>query len=223
MRNVISSLLILGWLAVGPAAVADTVQAVKPANVKLVETARARTLLDIRYDPKYVKLSYPAGDVDPATGVCTDVVIRTFRAALNFDFQKAVHEDMKRNFSSYPKNWGLKRADKNIDHRRVANLEAFLKRKGASVPITKKPEDYRPGDIVTWRLGGRLPHIGIISDKKSDWGTPLVIHNVGGGVVEDDLLFNTDINGHFRFLPKSNILVDKKDANVIPASNIVTR
>ena len=91
------------------------------------------------------------------------------------------------------------------------------------MPITKKPEDYRPGDIVTWRLGGRLPHIGIISDKKSDWGTPLVIHNVGGGVVEDDLLFNTDINGHFRFLPKSNIGLDKQDAHVIPASNVIIR
>ena len=171
----------------------------------IVATARARTLLDIRYDPKYVRLDYPGGDVDPSTGVCTDVIIRTFRDAMRFDFQKAVHEDMKANFSQYPKIWGLKRADKNIDHRRVPNLETFLKRQGTSLPVTKNPEDYLPGDIVTWRLGGRLPHMAIISDKKSPWGTPLVIHNVGQGVVEDDLLFNTDIEGHFRFKPNPNM------------------
>ena len=168
---------------------------------EIVLAARERTQADVRYDPKYVVLSYPGGDVPPDTGVCTDVIIRTYREALGFDFQEAVHEDMKQNFSAYPKSWGLKRADKNIDHRRVPNLETFLKRQGAALPITKNAEDYLPGDIVSWRLGGRLPHIGIISDKKSDWGTPLVIHNIGQGPVEDDLLFNTDINGHFRFVP----------------------
>lgn len=168
----------------------------------VVDAARERTQVDVRYDPKYVVLSYPFGDVSPDTGVCTDVIIRTYRNAFGFDFQKAVHEDMRANFSAYPNHWGLKRADKNIDHRRVPNLEAFLKRQGAAVPITKNPEDYQPGDIVSWRLGGRLPHIGIVSDRKSEWGTPLIIHNVGQGPVEDDLLFNTDIHGHFRFLPK---------------------
>ncbi len=205
MRPILSSILILFWLAFSPASSAKTPYGAHPNSVQLVETARARTHLDIRYDPKYVRLSYPGGDVDPDTGVCTDVVIRTFRTALNFDFQKAVHEDMRVNFSSYPKNWGLKRADKNIDHRRVPNLETFLKRKGAALSVTKNPEDYRPGDIVSWRLGGRLPHIGIVSDKKSEWGTPLIIHNVGGGVVEDDLLFNTEIKGHYRFLPQPNM------------------
>jgi len=205
MRRTISLFLTLVLLASSPLVMAGTKVSFKPLPDKIVETARARTLLDIRYDPKYVRLSYPGGDVAPDTGVCTDVVIRTFRNALSFDFQKAVHEDMTANFSKYPKIWGLKRADKNIDHRRVPNLEAFLKRQGAAVPITKKAEDYRPGDLVSWRLGGRLPHIGIISDKKSEWGTPLVIHNVGGGVVEDDLLFNTDIEGHFRFIPRPNM------------------
>lgn len=176
------------------------------ATETLVQTAQARTLLSVRYDPKYVSLKYPGGDVPADTGVCTDVVIRTFRTAFNFDFQKAVHEDMKRSFSAYPKNWGLKRPDKNIDHRRVPNLERFLKRQGASLPITKKAEDYQAGDIVSWRLGGRLPHIGIVSDKKTAWGTPLIIHNIGSGVVEDDLLFNTDINGHYRFVPKMAML-----------------
>ncbi len=171
----------------------------------MVQTAQQRTLLYVRYDPKYVKLSYPGGDVAPDTGVCTDVLIRTYRTAFGFDFQKAVHEDMRGHFTSYPKNWGLKRPDKNIDHRRVPNLERYLKRRGAALPISKKAKDYQPGDIVSWRLGGRIAHIGIVSDKKSSWGTPLIIHNIGAGVVEDDLLFNAPINGHFRFMPVSKL------------------
>lgn len=169
----------------------------------VVRAAQDRTSLSVRYDPKYVKLSYPGGDVPADTGVCTDVVIRTYRTAFGFDFQKSVHEDMRANFTAYPKNWGLKRPDKNIDHRRVPNLERFLKRQGAAIAITDDPNDYQAGDIVSWRLGGRLPHIGIVSDKVSKWGTPLIIHNIGSGVVEDDLLFNTKINGHFRFVPEA--------------------
>jgi len=167
----------------------------------IVDSARERTFAEVRYDPKYVQLEYPNGDVSPDTGVCTDVVIRTYRNAFGFDFQKAVHEDMRSNFSAYPKNWGLKRPDKNIDHRRVPNLETFLRRQGASVPMTKNPEDYLPGDIVSWRLGGRLAHIGIISDKKAADGTPLVIHNIGQGPVEDNMLWVSDMTGHFRFSP----------------------
>ena len=173
--------------------------------IAAVEAARERTFVNVLYDPQYVKLDYPGGDVADNTGVCTDLVIRAFRNAYGFDFQKSVHEDMKASFSAYPKIWGAKGADKNIDHRRVPNLEAYLKRQGADLPVTKNAEDYQPGDIVSWRLGGRLPHIGIISDKKSEWGTPLIIHNVGQGPVEDDLLFNTDINGHFRYLPAANM------------------
>lgn len=167
----------------------------------VVKAAQDRTHLSVRYDPKYVKLTYPGGDVPADTGVCTDVVVRTYRTAFAFDFQKSVHEDMKSNFSAYPKIWGLKRPDKNIDHRRVPNLERFLKRQGAALAITDDPQNYKAGDIVSWRLGGNLPHIGIVSDKSSKWGTPLIIHNIGGGVVEDDLLFNAKINGHFRFIP----------------------
>lgn len=192
---------IISFLCLCLFAAADFTVAHASSSGEIVLAARERTQSDVRYDPKYVVLAYPGGDVPADTGVCTDVIIRTYREALGFDFQRAVHEDVKRNFSAYPKNWGLKRADKNIDHRRVPNLETFLKRQGAELPITKNAEDYLPGDIVSWRLGGRLPHIGIISDKKSDWGTPLVIHNIGQGPVEDDLLFNTDINGHFRFVP----------------------
>lgn len=171
------------------------------SEAEIVTAARERTFADVRYDPKYVRLTYPGGDVSADTGVCTDVIIRTFRNAFAFDFQKAVHEDMRGHFSKYPKIWGLKKPDKNIDHRRVPNLETYLKRQGAALPITENPEDYQPGDIVSWRLGGRLPHIGIVSDRKSKWGTPLIIHNIGQGPVEDDLLFNTDIHGHFRFIP----------------------
>ena len=174
-------------------------------SAEIVSAARARTLADVTYDPAYIRLKYPMGDVDDNTGVCTDVIIRSLRAAAGFDLQKAVHEDMRVNFAKYPKIWGLKSADKNIDHRRVPNLETYFKRQGASLPVTKKAENYKPGDIVSWRLGGRLPHIGIVSDRKTAWGTPLIIHNVGAGPVEDDLLFNTPINGHFRFAPKPNI------------------
>ncbi len=169
----------------------------------IVSSARERTYASVRYDPKYVKLTYPNGDVSSDTGVCTDVVIRTYRNAFGFDFQKAVHEDMKANFNAYPKIWGLKRADKNIDHRRVPNLEKFLKRQGAAVPMTNKPEDYQPGDIVSWRLGGRLAHIGIVSDKKTFDGTPLIIHNIGQGPVEDNILWVDKMTGHFRFAPSS--------------------
>lgn len=201
MRILISTLCVLTVLPfTGGIAFASS------ATEAVVQAAQNRTLLSVRYDPKYVSLAYPGGDVPADTGVCTDVVIRTFRTAFNYDFQKAVHEDMKANFTAYPKNWGLKRPDKNIDHRRVPNLERFLKRQGASLPVTKNAEDYQAGDIVSWRLGGRLPHIGIVSDKKTAWGTPLIIHNIGGGVVEDDLLFNTDINGHYRFVPKTAML-----------------
>jgi len=197
MRFIVLLLLLLGLAPIAAASSADAV----------VRAAQERTRADVRYDPKYVSLTYPGGDVPADTGVCTDVIIRTYRNAFGFDFQRAVHEDMKRKFSAYPKIWGLKRPDKNIDHRRVPNLETYLKRAGAAVPITKNAEDYKPGDIVTWRLGGRLPHIGIVSDKKTMWGTPLIIHNVGAGPVEDDLLFNTDIHGHFRYLPQANMTV----------------
>lgn len=168
----------------------------------IVDSARERTFAEVRYDPKYVKLTYPNGDVSPDTGVCTDVVIRTYRNAFGFDFQKAVHEDMSKNFAVYPKQWGLKRPDRNIDHRRVPNLEVFLKRQGASLPMTQNAEDYLPGDIVSWRLGGRLAHIGIVSDKKAADGTPLIIHNIGKGPVEDNILWVSDMTGHFRFSPK---------------------
>jgi len=164
----------------------------------LADAAKDRLSISVRYDPAYVRLDYPGGDVPKNTGVCSDVIIRSLRAAYAIDLQKNVHEDMKADFSAYPKIWGLTRPDKNIDHRRVPNLETYFTRAGQSVPITTQAEDYRPGDIVSWRLGGRLPHIGIVSAKKSRAGTPLIIHNIGAGVAEDDILFASKITGHFR-------------------------
>lgn len=172
------------------------------ADKALVGAAQDRLKASVRYDPAYVGLSYPGGDVPADTGVCSDVIIRTYRAAYGFDFQKALHEDMKVNFSNYPKIWGLQRPDKNIDHRRVPNLEAYLERQGASLGLSHKT-DFKPGDIVTWRLGGALPHIGIVSDRKSSDGTPLIIHNIGAGPKEDNILFQYKIQGHYRFIPAS--------------------
>ena len=168
---------------------------------EIADAAQERTASNVRYDPAYIRLEYPGGDVPADTGVCTDVVIRTYREALGFDFQKAVHEDMKANFSAYPKNWGLTRADKNIDHRRVPNLEAYLKRQGASLGVSDNKDDFKPGDIVTWRLGGRLPHIGIVTDKTARDGTPLIVHNIGAGPKEENILFAYKMTGHFRFIP----------------------
>ena len=167
------------------------------ADSRLPELARRQIGVTVEYDGSYERLSYPGGDVPMERGVCTDVVIRALRL-LNFDLQKEVHEDMKRNFSSYPKRWGLKRPDKNIDHRRVPNLQTFFKRKGWSLPVTDVPADYKSGDLVTCIVGGNLPHIMIVSDRCNDEGVPLIIHNIGAGTEEEDALFMFPLNGHYR-------------------------
>ena len=164
--------------------------------------AQDRLKHNITYNGAYLKLDYPGGDVPANIGVCTDVIIRSYRVAFGFDFQKAVHEDMKASFSAYPKNWGLTRTDRNIDHRRVPNLETYLKRQGASLGLSRKAEDFQSGDIVSWRLSGGLPHIGIVSDRKAADGTPLIIHNIGAGPQEEDELFLYKMSGHFRFIPE---------------------
>ena len=179
------------------------------ADEALVAAAQHRLKQSITFNGAYLELDYPGGDVPANIGVCTDVIIRSYRAAFGFDFQKAVHEDMKANFSAYPNNWGLRRTDRNIDHRRVPNLETYLKRQGASLGTSRKASDFKPGDIVSWRLGGSLPHIGIISDKKAADGTPLIIHNVGVGPQEEDVLFLYKMNGHFRFIPENKKGEDK--------------
>ena len=158
----------------------------------VVRAARSQIGQTVRYDPAYTALDYPMGDVPIAKGVCTDVVIRALRQQ-SIDLQQLVHQDMKANFPAYPNRWGLKRPDPNIDHRRVPNLEVYFTRHGWAVQ-----DGYRAGDIVTWRLAGSgLPHIGIVSDRKQG-DTPLIIHNIGAGTREEDILFHHEIVGHFR-------------------------
>lgn len=167
----------------------------------LIKAAKERTLHDVRYDGSYFPITYPNGDVPSNIGVCTDVVIRSFRK-IGVDLQKNVHEDMLSNFSSYPSKalWGLTKPDKNIDHRRVPNLQVFFKRFGESLEITGNTNNYRPGDLVTWMLAGNLPHVGIVIDEMSlDGKRPLVVHNIGEGPKINDVLFEYKITGHYRY------------------------
>ena len=167
---------------------------------KILESANEQTKVTKSYDPAYVIIPYPNGDVPIETGVCTDVVIRSFRNA-NVDLQKEVHEDMAANFSAYPKKWGLKSPDKNIDHRRVPNLQTFFTRRGKSLPITKNAADYIPGDVVSWDLDDKgTTHIGLVSNIYSESTKRyLIIHNIGGGANAEDKLFDWKITGHYRY------------------------
>ena len=154
---------------------------------------------DIEYVRGWFEIPYPNGDVDPMTGVCTDVVIRTLRR-LDFDLQKEMHIDMTNNFDKYPKYWDDNKPDNNIDHRRVYNQMRYFKRMGNEVEITNNPEDYLPGDIVAWNLGGNTTHIGVVVDKKSSDGLRnMIVHNIGNGQVMEDILFDNRIIGHYRF------------------------
>lgn len=167
---------------------------------KLSNAALSIIDASIAYTPDYISIKYPNGDVPATTGVCSDVVIRAYRK-LGIDLQKEVHEDMKANFSKYPTKWGLKKTDTNIDHRRVPNLEVFFTRKGEKLAISENPNDYKTGELITWMIGDKLPHIGIITHKKSaDGKRPLIVHNVGGGQVLEDCLFNYKIVGHFKYM-----------------------
>ncbi len=163
-----------------------------------VEAARSQIGKTLFYDPSYQTLSYPNGDVPIDRGVCTDVIIRALRVAYNYDLQQFVHEDMKHHFSKYPKIWGLKRPDRNIDHRRVPNLKTFFQRKGWSLPVSEQVSKFKAGDIVTCIVPPHLPHIMIVSDRVSRNNVPLVIHNIGAGTQEEDLLFEFQITGHYR-------------------------
>lgn len=168
-------------------------------TLNLSEAALELTKQKVAYDPSYFSIAYPNGDVPANKGVCTDVIIRAYRK-LGVDLQKEVHKDMKANFNVYPKIWGLKSTDRNIDHRRVPNLMTYFKRQGAEKPITKTPNDYLSGDIVCWNLGGAVTHIGIVVNKKSNDGKRnLIVHNIGAGQVLEDCLFKFKIIGHYRF------------------------
>lgn len=191
---------------------------------RLSVAALKRTKAKVIYDPAYRKLAYPGGDVPLDRGVCSDVVVRSYRA-LGIDLQKLVHEDMRRSFRAYPKRWGLRRPDRNIDHRRVPNLRTFFKRHGQMLQLSADGQDYKPGDLVTWDIAkpfnpeelsnsrtspgikqrfAQTPHIGIVSSKlSSDGKRPLIIHNIGSGTRLEDMLFNFRVTGHYRFQPRT--------------------
>lgn len=188
------------FLATAAAVLATPLRAQQRARTaaRLIAAARQQVGVTRAYDPAYSTLAFPYGDVDRAKGVCTDVVIRAYRDAFGLDLQALVHADMKEAFGAYPRRWGLRRPDSNIDHRRVPNLQTFFARAGARLPLTAAPADWQAGDIFTSLIDRRLPHIGIVSDRKS--GTrPLVIHNIGGGTREEDALFAYPLTGHYRW------------------------
>lgn len=189
----------LAWLWLGTAAGLLAGQA---AGDKIVAAARTQIGVTLHYDPAYVGLAYPGGDVPRERGVCTDVLVRALRDALDADLQKLVHEDMRAHFSAYPKNWGLTRPDRNIDHRRVPNQRTFLKRRGCELPLAAAkadPSKFLPGDIVTCTVPPNLPHVMIVSDRKNADGVPLVIHNIGAGAKEEDVLLKYPLTGHYRW------------------------
>lgn len=166
---------------------------------KLSDAAITLTKNRVVYNGAYVSIPYPNGDVPSSQGVCTDVIVRAYRK-LGIDLQKEVHEDMKANFSRYPKTWGLKKTDTNIDHRRVPNLETFFTRKGQKLAVTKNPSNYKTGEMVTWMINDKMPHIGIVTHIKSrDKKRFLIVHNVGGGQVLEDCLFKYKIVGHYKY------------------------
>lgn len=180
-------------LAAGGLMLAEPAWAATPGE-RLAEAARTQVGVTRTYDPEYRKLAYPGGDPPRTTGVCSDVVIRAARDGLGLDLQRLVHEDMARAFAAYPSRrvWGLSRPDRNIDHRRVLNLEAFWRRAGAEAWTARRPglgSDFggrvRPGDILTWMLAGGLPHVGLVVRG----GTmPAIVHNIGQGAQEALLL-----------------------------------
>jgi len=187
-------LLLLISLAVSGSAIADDFVR------SLVAAARERTFKSEIYDGSYRTIAYPMGDVPDDRGVCTDVIIRAYRK-VKIDLQVLVHEDMRKNFSTYPKFWGLRKPDRNIDHRRVPNLQRFFQRAGVSLPISKSPTDYKPGNLVTWMLPGNHPHIGIVSDRiVPGTSRPMIIHNIGSGTTEEDILYIYPITGHYRYV-----------------------
>jgi hypothetical protein len=191
IRAMRSLALILSLLLAAPALAGS-----EPS--RLTAAARDQVGVTVTYDPAYVALEFPGGDLPRDRGVCTDVVIRALRDGWGIDLQLAVNRDMKSDFGAYPGLWGLTKTDRNIDHRRVPNLQTLLARVGAEVPLEDGPAPYLPGDIVTWKLPGNLDHIGIVSDKRTSDGTPLILHNIGRGAQEEDILFAYPMTGHYR-------------------------
>lgn len=203
-------------LALGPYPLPSffALQAVRPSETApdqflraFVAAAVERTHYVVRYDPAYVRIPYPGGDVPSSTGVCTDELIRAYRA-VGVDLQKEVHEDMRAHRSAYPRKWATPPrngdgTDTNIDHRRVPNLMVFFSRKGQALTVSSNAADYHPGDIVAWNLGEGITHIGIVVDQKSrDGERCLIVHNIGAGPQMEDVLFHWRIIGHYRYAPR---------------------
>ena len=197
-RLTIRALIVAAALMISASSFADE------PGICLVQAARDQIGVTTLYDPAYRRLPYPNGDVPRERGVCTDVVVRTYRA-FGIDLQRLVHEDMKGAWPKYPKLWGLTRPDTNIDHRRVPNLATYFARHGQKLSTTSDPSIYKPGDLVTWRLNSGVPHIGIVADGYAPSGVPLVIHNIGAGTREEDILFSFEITGHYPFIPQTPI------------------
>ena len=197
MLRFLQTIVLGAALCFGSAAYAQDAEAPFPKS--LIDAAIDRTKHLVSYDGSYFSIEYPGGDVPSNIGVCTDVIVRSYRA-LGIDLQELVHLDMRSSFDNYPRNWGLSRPDPNIDHRRVPNLQTYFSRHGEVLPITDQPTDYQPGDLVTWMLPGNLPHIGIVVDRvSSDGKRHLIVHNVGQGTKLEDVLFGYEITGHYRY------------------------
>lgn len=197
----LARLLLAGFCFTCAAQTAPTSTSRADFTHRLVAAAVERTHHTVRYESAYVGISYPGGDVPADTGACTDEIIRSYRA-VGVDLQKEVHEDMAGNFDLYPSKtrYHARRTDTNIDHRRVPNLMVFFERKGQSLPVTDRAADYSPGDLVTWDLGGNVPHIGMVVDQTSHWsGRHLLVHNIGEGPKMEDVLFDWKITGHYRY------------------------
>lgn len=195
-RSLLASLAGLALPAVTPVAA----RAEPSWSARLIGAAQRQVGRTVIYDPAYVRLAYPGGDVPVERGVCSDVVVRAYRDAFGLDLQKLVHEDMTRAFSAYPRTWGLRRPDRNIDHRRVLNLETFFRRQGAALRHAG-PADFQPGDLATLRLPGNLPHIVIVGSRRAPSGRYLCVHNVGRGAQVEDVLAAWPLAGRFRLAP----------------------
>ena len=198
-RSVLAGGLATLLVACGRSPAGAELAAATPRAAQLIEAARSQVGVTLDYDSGYAALAYPGGDIDRSRGVCTDVVIRAYRDALGIDLQREVHVDIVRAFAQYPRRWGLSRPDRNIDHRRVPNLEAFWTRKGARLTLPADQSDWQPGDIFTSLVGGKLPHTGIVSDRLSAGGGPMVVHNIGGGTQEESLGEVGKLTGRFRW------------------------
>lgn len=199
-RVVIAAVLALIVAAAAESEPPNTARSIGASFVeRLIQAAVAQAATRVTYDGSYRRIPYPGGDVPANIGVCTDLIVRAYRA-VGVDLQVRVHEDMKAAFSSYPRLWGLSRADSNIDHRRVPNLQTYFLRHRAQLQISRDADDYLPGDLVTWTLPGNLPHIGLVTDRRSPDGDRwLIAHNIGRGPEVEDMLFDYPISGHYRY------------------------